>query len=125
MVPWRKGDAGTDARRLVEDREVHGSRNYVFEQFRLDTARHELRREGQPVPLEPKAFALLTELLEHDGEMLGRDRLLDAVWGHRHVTPGVLSRSIAQLRKVLGDDSERPRYIRTEWGIGYSFTPAG
>ena len=100
---------------------MHGSRNYVFEQFRLDTARHELRREGQPVPLEPKAFALLTELLAHDGEMLGRDQLLDAVWGHRHVTPGVLSRSIAQLRKVLGDDSEHPRYIQTVHALGYRF----
>lgn len=100
---------------------VNGSRNYVFEHFRLDTARHELRRDGQPVPLEPKAFAVLSELLAHDGEMLARDELLDAVWGHRHVTPGVLSRSIAQLRRALADDSEHPHYIQTVHALGYRF----
>lgn len=94
---------------------------YVFDRFRLQTARHELCRDGQPVLLEPKAFAVLAQLLAHDGELLGRDALLDAVWGHRFVTPGVLNRSIAQLRRVLGDDSDHPRYIQTVHALGYRF----
>ena len=43
------------------------------------------------------------------------------MWGHRHVTPGVLTRSIAQLRRALGDDSEHPRYIQTAHALGYRF----
>lgn len=94
---------------------------YVFGTFHLDTIRHELRRDGVPIALEPKAFAVLTLLLAHAGELLGRDALLDAVWGHRHVTPGVVNRSIAQLRRALGDDADRPRYIQTVHAVGYRF----
>src|SRR5690606_10084701 len=50
-----------------------------------------------------------------------RDELLDQVWGHRHVTPGVLNRAVAQLRKALGDEAEHPRYIQTLHAVGYRF----
>ena len=43
------------------------------------------------------------------------------VWGHRHVTPGVLTRAIAQLRHVLEDDPHHPLYIQTQHGLGYRF----
>ena len=97
---------------------MNGSQTYIFDSFRLQMARHELCRDGQPVALEPKAFAVLAHLLAHEGELLTHDALLDAVWGHRHVTPGVLSRAIAQLRRALGDDSEHPRYIQTAHALG-------
>lgn len=100
---------------------MNGPQSYAFDRFRLRTAQHELLRDGQPVALEPKAFALLSQLLAHQGELMGRDALLDTVWGHRFVTPGVLSRSVAQLRKALGDDSEHPRYIQTVHALGYRF----
>lgn len=94
---------------------------YAFDGFRLDTARHELSRDGVAIALEPKAFDVLAELLVHAGALVGRDALLDAVWGHRHVTPGVLNRSIAQLRRALGDDADNPRYIQTVHALGYRF----
>jgi DNA-binding winged helix-turn-helix (wHTH) protein len=100
---------------------MSGSHTYVFDRFRLQTGRHELCRDGKPVALEPKAFAVLTQLLAHEGELLARDTLLDAVWGHRYVTPGVLSRSIAQLRRVLEDDCDHPHYIQTVHALGYRF----
>ena len=99
---------------------------YAFGNFRLDTVRHELRREDVVIALEPKAFDVLRELLTHAGALLGRDQLLDAVWGHRHVSPGVLNRSIAQLRRALGDDADNPRYIQTAHALGYRFiAPVG
>jgi adenylate cyclase len=94
---------------------------YEFDGFRLDPVGHELRRGGVPIALEPKAFDVLGELLAHAGALRSRDDLLDAVWGHRHVTPGVLNRSIAQLRRALGDDAEHPRYIQTVHALGYRF----
>ncbi|TWI10228.1 TPR end-of-group domain-containing protein [Aerolutibacter ruishenii] len=97
---------------------------YEFGDFRLDPVGHELRRGGVPVALEPKAFDVLGELLAHAGALRSRDELLDAVWGHRHVTPGVLNRSIAQLRRALGDDAEHPRYIQTVHALGYRFIAA-
>lgn len=95
--------------------------HYRFDGIVVDAAAHTLVRDGQPQPLEPKAFAVLLALLRRPGELLGRDELLDQVWGHRHVTPGVLTRAIAQLRGALDDDSQNPRYIQTRHALGYCF----
>ncbi|HEY8328835.1 MAG TPA: winged helix-turn-helix domain-containing protein [Rhodanobacter sp.] len=98
-----------------------GATPYRFDDVVVDPAAHSLLRAGVPQPVEPKAFAVLLALLQHPGELIGRDDLLDLVWGHRHVTPGVLTRVIAQLRHALGDDPQQPRYIQTRHALGYSF----
>lgn len=85
----------------------------------VDAAARTLTRGGQEQALEPKAFSVLLALLSRPGELVTRDELLDAVWGHRHVTPGVLTRAIAQLRTALADDPHEPRYIQTRHALGY------
>ena len=94
---------------------------YRFGDVEVDAAAHTLARAGEARPLEPKAFAVLLALLQRPGQLVGREELLDAVWGHRHVTPGVLTRAIAQLRAALGDDTQHPRYIQTRHALGYCF----
>lgn len=94
---------------------------YRFDGIVVDAAAHTLSRGGCEQPLEPKAFAVLLALLRRPGELMVRDDLLDQVWGHRHVTPGVLTRAIAQLRAALDDDSQHPRYIQTQHALGYRF----
>lgn len=94
---------------------------YRFDDVEVRTGARSLVRGGVPVGVEPKAFAVLLELLAHPGETLTRDALLDHVWGHRHVTSGVLNRIIAQLRRALGDDAGHPHLIRTVHGLGYGF----
>jgi TolB-like protein/DNA-binding winged helix-turn-helix (wHTH) protein/Flp pilus assembly protein TadD len=94
---------------------------YRFGDIVVDADAHTLERGGQPQALEPKAFAVLLELLRRAGSLVNREQLLDAVWGHRHVTPGVLTRSIAQLRMALDDDPHHPRYIQTQHALGYRF----
>ncbi|GAB3726325.1 winged helix-turn-helix domain-containing tetratricopeptide repeat protein [Luteimonas pelagia] len=95
--------------------------SYAFDHYVLTPSRHELRRDGVPLTLEPKAIAVLGELVTHPGELLGRERLLDVVWGHRHVTPGVLNRLVMQLRRALEDDARAPRFIQTVHSLGYRF----
>lgn len=87
----------------------------------VDPAARTVVRGGQEQPVEPKAFAVLQALLERPGELVERDALLDQVWGHRHVTPGVLTRAIAQVRHALGDDPHQPRYVQTRHAVGYRF----
>lgn len=94
---------------------------YRFDEIVVDATAHTLSRAGVAQTIEPKAFAVLLILLRRAGELVGRDDLLDQVWGHRHVTPGVLTRVIAQLRSALGDDSHHPRYIQTQHALGYRF----
>lgn len=97
------------------------SERYRFDDVLVDATAHTLSRDGTAQTVEPKAFAVLLILLRRAGELVGRDDLLDQVWGHRHVTPGVLTRVIAQLRAALGDDSQHPRYIQTHHALGYRF----
>lgn len=101
------------------DEQVPGE--FRFADVRVDTRAHQVWRAGTAVALEPKAYAVLVSLLRKPGVAIARDDLLDEVWGHRHVTPGVLNRVIAMLRRELGDDAEHPRLIRTVHGTGYSF----
>src|SRR5690606_36490213 len=106
------------------DRDDGTAGQYRFGDVVVDAPAHTLSRDGAPQQLEPKAFAVLLALLQRPGELVARDDLLDLVWGHRHVTPGVITRAIAQLRHALDDDSHRPRYIQTEHALGYRFIGA-
>ena len=87
----------------------------------VDVAAHTLVRAGQAQTLEPKAFSVLVELLARPGELVTRDQLLDAVWGHRHVTQSVLNRVMSLLRQALGEDAQQPRLLHTVYGIGYRY----
>lgn len=93
----------------------------AFDDVVIDFAGRRVLRAGEAQPLEPKAFAVLALLASAPGVAFGRDDILDAVWGHRHVTPGVLNRAMTLLRHALGEDANAPRYLHTLHGVGYRF----
>ena len=63
--------------------------------------------------------------MRHAGTVLPHRHLLEQVWGPGYVgDTHYLKVFVRRLRRKLGDDAERPRYIRTEWGIGYRFIPS-
>lgn len=99
----------------------HAAHVHAFDHFRFDGSRHELLRDGRPVALEPRAIAVLEDLLLHAGELRSGEALLDAVWGHRHVTKDVLHRCIAQLRRALDDQVGESHFIQTVHRRGYRF----
>ncbi|WP_165418434.1 tetratricopeptide repeat protein [Dyella amyloliquefaciens] len=94
---------------------------YQCDDIIVEPHTHRLERAHEDVSVEPKAYAVLVALLENAGEVVEKDLLLDIAWGHRHVTPGVLSRVISQLRHALGDSVGEPRYIATVHTLGYRF----
>lgn len=93
----------------------------VFDDVVIDLIGHRLVRAGTRQPLEPKAFGVLALLAGTPGRVFARDEILDAVWGHRHVTPGVLNRVMTLLRHALGEDAHGARYLHTVHGVGYRF----
>jgi TolB-like protein/DNA-binding winged helix-turn-helix (wHTH) protein/Tfp pilus assembly protein PilF len=93
----------------------------VFDDIEIDVDGRRLAVGGKDVALEPKAFAVLTLLASNPGKALTHDDILDAVWGHRHVTQNVLHRAIALLRQALGGHSPARQYIHTVHGVGYRF----
>jgi DNA-binding winged helix-turn-helix (wHTH) protein len=94
---------------------------YQCDDIVIEPRAHRLERAGVELSVEPKAYAVLVTLLQQAGDVVGKDDLLDAAWGHRHVTPGVLTRAISQLRHALGDCAGHPRYIATVHSLGYRF----
>ena len=92
-----------------------------FDAFELDEANARLTRGGHPIALAPKAFAVLCTLARRPGQLVTKDALLDAVWGHRHVSESVLKTIISELRAALSDDARQPRYIETASRRGYRF----
>jgi DNA-binding response OmpR family regulator len=88
----------------------------------LDRQARQVRRAGRELTLTPRAFALLEFLMLHPGEVISRERLLDQLWGWAHpVGTRAVDIRVAELRKELSDDPERPRYIETVVGQGYRF----
>ena len=87
----------------------------------LDSANRRFTQSGRELTLEPKVFAVLVQLLTRSGELLTREQLLDAVWGHRYVTPSTLNRVISLARRALSDDLDPPRLIQTVRGAGYRY----
>ncbi len=94
---------------------------YEFGPFRLDAGEHLLLRDGEAVPLTPKAFDLLLALVERHGHLLEKDELLKKVWPDTFVEEDNLASNISQLRKTLGDGENGHRYIETAPKRGYRF----
>jgi DNA-binding winged helix-turn-helix (wHTH) protein/tetratricopeptide (TPR) repeat protein len=78
-------------------------------------------RDGAVVPLTPKVLDLLLHLLDHAGELVTKEALLDAIWPDANVTDNALTQTVSELRQVLGDDAGAPRYIKTVARRGYRF----
>lgn len=95
-----------------------------FDAFVLDEGNAMLSRDSTRVELPPKAFDVLCELARRPGQLIGKDALLDAVWGHRHISESVLKTTIGQIRSALGDDARAPRLIETVARRGYRFLPS-
>jgi len=81
-----------------------------------------VRKDGEPVVLSPREFNLLRFLIDHRGEVLTRERLLDAVWGYDNVPfTRTVDMHVAKLRKKLEQKPQEPSFIVTVHRVGYKF----
>ncbi len=99
-------------------------RFYEFGPYRLDASRCLLHRDGETVPLTPKAFDLLLALVEYHGEIISKDELMQRVWPDSFVEDGNLTYNVSVLRKALGERAGEHHYIVTVPGRGYRFVAA-
>jgi DNA-binding winged helix-turn-helix (wHTH) protein len=92
-----------------------------FGTFTFDGGRRELRRGRTVLALPPKAFALLGLLLERRPEAVSKGEIRDRIWPGTVVSDASLPRLMNAVRSALGDDAEKPRFVRTVHGFGYAF----
>ena len=91
-------------------------------ELRLDFTTHEVCVGGEIIHLTSTEYRLLEELVRNAGLVLTHRVLLDRVWGPGYAGDAqYLKVFVRRLRQKLGDDAAHPRYIQTEWGIGYRF----
>jgi DNA-binding winged helix-turn-helix (wHTH) protein len=95
-----------------------------FGEFVLDHATRRLLRSGAEVHLSPKAFTLLSLLVENRARAISKADLLAAIWPSTYVLDTNLAGLIAELRRALDDSSEDSRFIRTVPRFGYWFVGA-
>ncbi len=86
--------------------------------YLIDIAAREIRKDGECVELEAKAFDLVVLLLEARDRTLSKQELTTALWGNRPVTDAALSQQLRKARRALGDDGDAQRIIRTVHGRG-------
>lgn len=97
---------------------------YAFGGFTLDPARRELRRGGQPVAINGKAFDALVCLVERAGTVVSRAELADQLWPSVVVEDNNLSQTVLSARRALGDSQDAPTFIATIPRRGYQFVAA-
>lgn len=95
---------------------------YEFGPFRLDTVEKVLFRDGEPVPLTPKAFDTLVALVQRGGHLVKKDELMKVVWAEAFVEESNLTNNVYALRKMLGQGDNGRSYIETVPKRGYRFT---
>jgi DNA-binding winged helix-turn-helix (wHTH) protein/alpha-beta hydrolase superfamily lysophospholipase len=94
---------------------------YLFGDFRLDVAERRLTRDGENVPLRPKVFDTLVELVRNAGRLVDKAALFQAVWPETVVEEGNLAHNVSILRKALGEGKTDQEYIETVPKRGYRF----
>ncbi len=97
---------------------------HAFGQVTVNFRTREATRGGVTLTLLPREFRLLEYLVEHRGEVISRDQLLDSVWGHDAISPltRTVDMHVAKLRQKIEDDPSDPRWLVTVHRVGYKFT---
>ena len=94
---------------------------YRFDDFVLDGRSRQLLRCGQDVHLSPKAFDLLSRLIQARPRALSKAELHDELWPGTFVTDASLGMLVTEIRSALGDTPRRSRLVRTVHRFGYAF----
>lgn len=91
--------------------------------FELDPGAYELRVAGKPLKLRPTSFEVLHLLVRRQGDLVSRDQIVAKIWGEAVAidTDRNINETVKQIRKVLRDDANQSRFIKTVFTKGYRF----
>ena len=109
--------------RRSEQRRVESAPGTIdLGRVQADLAGHRLLRDGQELPVKPKAFELLAFLVRHPGQVFTRDQLLERVWGYDYAgETRTVDVHVHWLRAQIEEDPASPRFLHTVRGVGYVF----
>jgi DNA-binding winged helix-turn-helix (wHTH) protein len=93
----------------------------TFDSFTFDSGMRALLADGHAAHLSPKAFDLLEMLLARRPDVVEKEEIYRTIWPNTFVGDATLNVVVAEIRRVMGDDSKAPKYIRTVHRVGYAF----
>jgi DNA-binding response OmpR family regulator len=101
---------------------VPGMEEYSFGKVKMNLKKMEVEKDGEPVRLSATEYKILSYFIEHEGEVISRNKFLDDVWGYdAFPTTRTVDNYILSLRKKIEDDPSSPEHIVTIHTIGYKF----
>lgn len=104
------------------DKPVETAENYSFGDVELNFKSLEATKDGEPLELSPREFKILKYFIDHRGEVVSRDQLLDSVWGYDGLPlTRTVDMHIAKLRQKVETTPGDPRYLITVHRVGYKF----
>jgi two-component system KDP operon response regulator KdpE len=123
IKPFRTGELLARIRSSLHSSNKEGNNPLIiFEDLQIDLAARTVKKNNELIKLTATEYTLMVLLAKNEGKVLTHQYLLREVWG-----PGYINQSqylrvfIAQLRKKIENDANRPEYILTESGVGYRF----
>ena len=103
-------------------RQVVDIETYAFGEIELNFKKYEAKKDGSEIELSPREFELLKYFIQHRGETITRDQLLDDVWGYdNYPFTRTVDNHIAKLRQKIEQVAAEPKYIITVHRVGYRF----
>ena len=101
----------------------HAATCLQFGDWIIEPDRNRIIKNGKSRALEPRIMEILLYLCTHEGRVIGRKEILEAIWPGLFVTEDALNKAISELRKAFGDNTDSPRVIETIRKRGYRFIP--
>lgn len=94
---------------------------YRFDDVTIDCENFRVQKDGQNIPLSPRAFDVLILLVKNAGRVVEKQEIFDQVWKNTFVGDNALAKSIKEIRQAINDDASQPRFIETVPKRGYRF----
>ena len=110
-------------RRTATVQSLREGKVWHFGPYELDAEASFLTKSGKTINLSPREFSLLSTLVENAGKSITPEELYDKVWGQNYGDVSAVGVYIQRLRRKLEDDPVTPKYIQTQYGLGYRFNP--
>jgi len=98
-----------------------GEKVIFYKGLEIDVGSHEVTKGDEPISLTPTEFAILRILCERGGGVVSSEELFKEIWGEEYYSKNnnTITVHIRNLREKLGDVTDKPKYIKTVWGVGY------
>ena len=94
---------------------------YSFDEYELDPAQHELRKDGMACAIEPKAFDLLLFLIKNRDRLVTKDEIHETIWRGRIVSEATVDSCVNAARRAIGDSGKEQRLLKTHKRRGIRF----